>query len=38
VVSLASGKIVCSNTLDDRLTIADAQNLPAVREMLFGAA
>ena len=32
----ASGKIVCSNTLDDRLRIAYAQNLSAIRAMLFG--
>ena len=32
----ASGKITCSNTLDDRLRIAYSQNLPAVREALFG--
>ena len=32
----ADGSIVCSNTLDDRLHIAYAQNLPNIRERLFG--
>lgn len=32
------GKIVCSNTLDDRLRISYQGNLPSVREMLFGQA
>ncbi|KAK9845474.1 hypothetical protein WJX81_007411 [Elliptochloris bilobata] len=36
VATSASGKIVCSNTLDDRLRIAYSQNLSAVRAMLFG--
>jgi len=36
VATSASGKIVCSNTLDDRLRIAYAQNLSSVRAMLFG--
>jgi V-type H+-transporting ATPase subunit E len=36
VVTSANGSIVCSNTLDDRLRIAYSQNLPAVREVLFG--
>lgn len=36
VVTSGDGKIVCSNTLDDRLRIAYSQNLPEVRAMLFG--
>ena len=32
----ASGSIVCANTLDDRLKIAYSQNLPKIRESLFG--
>ena len=32
----ADGSIVCSNTLDDRLSIAYTQNLPKIREQLFG--
>ena len=31
-----SGTIVCANTLDDRLKIAYGQNLPKIRESLFG--
>lgn len=38
VVTSADGKIVCSNTLDDRLRITYASNLPDVRALLFGAA
>lgn len=38
VVSSADGKIVCSNTLDDRLRITYGANLPAVRALLFGSA
>lgn len=38
VVTSADGRIVCSNTLDHRLAIAYAGNLPAVREVLFGGA
>ena len=33
----ANGKIVCSNTLDDRLRIAFAANMPQFRAALFGA-
>jgi len=36
VVTSADGRIVCSNTLDDRLAIAYGGNLPSIREMLFG--
>lgn len=35
-VTSDDGKIVCSNTLDDRLRIAYQANLPRVREVLFG--
>lgn len=38
MVTSADGRIVCSNTLDDRLKIAYGANLPSVREILFGAA
>ena len=38
VVTSWDGRIVCSNTLDQRLEIAYSKNLPAVRELLFGAA
>lgn len=37
-VASANGKIVCSNTLDDRLRIAFAANLPEFRAALFGKA
>lgn len=37
-VASANGKIVCSNTLDDRLKIAFAANLPEFRAALFGKA
>ncbi len=37
VVSSASGLIVCSNTLDERLRIAYTQTLPDIRTSLFGA-
>ncbi len=37
VVTSADGKIVCSNTLDDRLRITYGSNLPAIRALLFGA-
>lgn len=37
VVTSADGKIVCSNTLDDRLRITYSQNLPQIRTLLFGA-
>lgn len=30
------GKIVCSNTIDERLKIAYAQNLPMIRGTFFG--
>ena len=36
VVSSADGKIVCSNTIDERLKIAYAQNLPMIRGEFFG--
>jgi V-type H+-transporting ATPase subunit E len=36
VVTSADGRIVCSNTLDDRLRIAYSSNLPALRDILFG--
>jgi V-type H+-transporting ATPase subunit E len=35
VVTSGDGKIVCSNTLDDRLRITYGQNLPAIRRLLF---
>ncbi len=38
VVTSGDGKIVCSNTLDDRLRITYSQNLPTVRSTLFGTA
>lgn len=38
VVTSADGKIVCSNTLDDRLRITYGSNLPHVRALLFGSA
>ncbi|PRW33682.1 vacuolar ATP synthase subunit E [Chlorella sorokiniana] len=38
VVTSADGKIVCSNTLDDRLRITYGSNLPHIRALLFGAA
>lgn len=38
MVTSADGKIVCSNTLDDRLRIAYQGNLPQVRSVLFGTA
>jgi V-type H+-transporting ATPase subunit E len=38
VVTSADGRIVCSNTLDDRLAIAYGGNLPSIRAMLFGTA
>lgn len=38
VVTSADGRIVCSNTLDDRLKIGYTANLPVLRELLFGAA
>lgn len=38
VVTSADGKIVCSNTLDDRLRITYQALLPEVRAVLFGAA
>lgn len=36
VLTNKDGTIVCSNTLDDRLKIAYAQNLPDIRAALFG--
>ena len=36
VLTNRDGTIVCSNTLDDRLKIAYAQNLPEIRAALFG--
>lgn len=38
VVTRADGNIVCSNTLDERLRITYAHNLPAIRTVLFGTA
>ncbi|KAI3425324.1 hypothetical protein D9Q98_009088 [Chlorella vulgaris] len=37
VVTSADSKIVCSNTLDDRLRITYQSNLPHLRALLFGA-
>ncbi len=36
VVASGDGKIVCSNTIDERLRIAYAQNLPMIRGSFFG--
>ena len=36
VVTSGDGKIVCSNTLDERLQIAYTQNLPMIRGTFFG--
>lgn len=36
VVTSADGRVVCSNTLDDRLRIAYTTNLPLIRSKLFG--
>lgn len=36
VVASGDGKIVCSNTIDERLKIAYAQNLPMIRGTFFG--
>eukprot|EP00884_Botryococcus_braunii_P012470 jgi/Botrbrau1/21223/Bobra.39_2s0024.1 len=38
VVTSADGKIVCANTLDERLKIAYSQNLPRIRGILFAEA
>jgi hypothetical protein len=35
VLTSADGLIVCSNTLDERLRVAHAAKLPAIRAMLF---
>lgn len=37
VVTSGDGRIVCSNTLDDRLRITYSSLLPEVRATLFGA-
>lgn len=37
VLTSADGRIVCSNTLDDRVKIAYQANLPEIRTKLFGA-
>jgi len=36
VLSSNEGRIICSNTLDDRLFMAFEQNLPDIRTLLFG--
>jgi len=36
VVASGDGNIVCSNTIDARLRIAYAQNLPMIRGEFFG--
>ena len=36
VLSAHNGRIMVSNTLDSRLEIAFSNNLPLIREMLFG--
>jgi len=36
MLSIADGKIVCSNTLDARLALAFEQQLPVIRTTLFG--
>jgi ATP synthase (E/31 kDa) subunit len=35
VLSAMKGKIICSNTLEQRLRFAYEQQLPKIREMLF---
>jgi len=37
IFSTNEGKIICSNTLEARLGMAYEQNLPAIRNMVFGA-
>jgi len=36
ILSSNEGRIICSNTLDARLSMAFEQNLPAIREILYG--
>lgn len=36
VVASMDGKIVCANTLDERLAVAHDTNLPVIRKRLFG--
>ena len=36
VVSSKDGRIVCANTIDERLKIAYGQNLPMIRGTFFG--
>ena len=38
VVASMDGRVVCSNTLDDRLSVAVDANLPLIRKELFGEA
>jgi V-type H+-transporting ATPase subunit E len=38
VATSADGRVVCANTLDDRLRVAYAASLPAMRAALFGEA
>jgi len=37
MLSTAEGKIICSNTLEQRLSMVYEQQLPSVRTMMFGA-
>ena len=36
MLTSADGRIVCSNTLDDRVAISYEANLPTIRAALFG--
>jgi len=36
ILSSNEGRIICSNTLDARLSMAFEQNLPAIRTILYG--
>lgn len=38
MLTSADGRIVCSNTLDDRIAISYQANLPTIRAELFGTA
>lgn len=35
MLSSTDGRIVCNNTLDDRIKIAYQANLPTIRKVLF---
>lgn len=36
ILTSADGRIVCANTLDDRIAISYQGNLPEIRAQLFG--